>query len=430
MIVVNYIQIDNFVVKCRAYPSKEQQLKIDRILQGIRIAHNVTCYEMVHENESITKPSKKDESVRFPNFSECMKKSWLDYLRANYDLVNEVPASSLSSSVYGVFSDAKKGWEKKKLPCDKWRPEYYTTKKPRTSFTVQTLQSGFEFPEDSKSVFVNITNIGKIKIRGWRNDLRYGEKPDSTFEEFYRNTKKAFGVTVSRDNCGDYWMVIRLQTVWKPCMTQEEAKPLGVDVGIKDLAITSAGDKYPNMQFKRKEKRHIRKLSRKISRRYGWSNIEFRKEHKQHAEIVPSKGYESALLKKARLERKIARRRNNYNHETAMDIVRQSSFIGIEDLLVKGMMKNKHLAYSVTDVAMGDLLQKLKYKSEWNHVPIVQIGRFEPSSQLCSTCGYKNKKVKNLSIREWTCPECGTRHDRDVNAAKNILSIAQAKAAN
>ena len=106
-------------------------------------------------------------------------------------------------------------------------------------------------------------------------------------------------------------------------------------------------------------------------------------------------------------------------------IEKRSEFIGIEDLLITGMMKNRHLAYSASDAAMGDVLSKLRYKAEWNKVPIIQIGRFEPSSQLCSVCGYRNKETKNLRIREWTCPECGSHLDRDINAARNILAIAQ-----
>lgn len=424
-----YIQVDNFVMKCRAYPTKEQAEKIDKIFHGLRVAYNVTAYEMTHGNEAVTKKGKKDESVSFPNFPACMKKEWLDYLRENYEAVREVPATSLSSSCYGIFGkDMKKAWEsKKKLPCGKWQPIYYSKRKPRSSFTVQTMVSGFAFNDNSKTAFVNVSNVGRVKVRGWRHDIRFGEKPDQTFLEFCSGQKKAFGVTVSKDNCGDYYIVVMLQTVWKPDWSKRFRKPIGIDVGIKDIAITSEGDKYENRHFAREIKRRKRRLNRKLSRRQGWANEEFRAEHKKNTELLPSKGYEHSKLKLAKLERKVARRRENYNHCVTKDIVSGAEFIGIESLNVKGMMSNHHLAYALSDAAMYDVLSKIKYKADWNRVQVQEIGQWQPSTKTCSVCGYKKEKM-SLSVREWTCPECGTHHDRDINAAKNILNMALAKA--
>lgn len=419
---MNYIRVDNYVVKCRAYPTSEQKEKIDSILNGIRVAYNVTAYSISHSDENVTRADKKDENLRWPNFSACMKKEWLNHLRETEEAVKVVPSTVLASSVYGIFCDMKKSWEKQKLPCQKWKPEFYNARHPRKSFTVQAQASGFVF--SGSIVRVPVTNIGKVKVRGFRQDLRYGDSPSQTFEEYYSGQKKAFGVTVSKDNCGDYWIAVKLQTVWKPDKSKSNPVPIGVDVGIKDLAITSEGTKYENKKFKRSQKRRIRRLSRKVSRRQGWSNIKFREAHKKDKELMPSKNYNSSVLKKAKLERKIARQRDNWNHNVTADIVNSASFIGVEDLLVKGMMKNRHMAYSATDAAMGDVLQKLKYKAEWQRVPIQQIGRFEPSSQLCHVCGYQNRNVKNLSIRKWTCPECGSHHDRDINAAINIRDMA------
>jgi len=421
-----YMKVDNYVVKCRAYPTKEQQEKIDKILDGIRVAYNVTAYEISHGNEGLTKPDKKDPSVRWPDFAQCMKKDWLDYLRKYHEPVTNVPATSLSSSVYGIFGkDMKKAWETKRLPCGLWRPSFYTAKHPRTSFTVRTMASGFDISEESKASRIGVTGLGKVKVRGWRNDLLYGDKPSCTFNECYKGQKKAFGVTVSKDNCGDYYLTVMLQTVWKPIRDVAEKIPVGIDVGIKEIAILSDGTKYENKHFKKEVRSKKKRLNRKVSRRYGWANIKFREEHKKDGEITPSKGYERAKLKLARLERKVARRRENYNHFLTNDIASKASFVAIESLNVKGMMKNHHLADALSDAAMSDVLSKLKYKSTWHGAEVAEIGQWEPSSQLCSVCGYRNREVKNLSVREWTCPECGTRHDRDTNAAKNILRIAQ-----
>ena len=107
------------------------------------------------------------------------------------------------------------------------------------------------------------------------------------------------------------------------------------------------------------------------------------------------------------------------------EIVKQANFIGVETLYVKNMMKNHRLAYALGDAAMSDFISKLKYKAARSNIPLVACGMFEPTSQMCSVCGEINPKVKNLSVREWTCPRCGTHHDRDINAAKNILTLAQ-----
>lgn len=137
------------------------------------------------------------------------------------------------------------------------------------------------------------------------------------------------------------------------------------------------------------------------------------------------KGYEHTKLKLAKLERKVARRRENYNHNVTAEIVNKASFVGIESLNVKGMMSNRHLAYALSDAAMYDVLSKIKYKADRQGIPVVEIGQWEPSSQLCHVCGYQNKKVKNLNVRDWTCPQCGAHHDRDINAAINILNMAK-----
>ena len=454
-----YIKVDNFVIKMRAYPTKEQAEKIDRAIYGIGVAYNMTAKSMMECNPEITKPNKKKENFIEPNFSACCNKKWLDWLSSHYPAVRDVPRGALSSSAYGIFTDLKRAydtfhpekiphvqartktgipktrrngepvWEKTSKPmkvsCENWKPYLYNKKNPRTSFTVQTGSTAFKFSPDSKAVYIGVTNMGKIKCRGWRHDLRFGQG-DCTFKEFYgkKENAKAFGVTVSKDSCGDYFIVVKLQTVWKPTKAKPKRIPIGIDVGVKDIAITSDGAKFGNEHFKDAVKGHKKRLNRMLSRRQGWSNIKFREAHKADKSLQPSKNYESTKLKLAKLERKVARRRENRNHVATMDIVSRASFIGIESLNVKGMMKNHKLANALADAAMYDVLSKLQYKANWNEIPIQAIGRWVPSSKTCHVCGYKKKDLK-LRHREWTCPECGTHLDRDFNAAINILNFAR-----
>lgn len=138
-----WYKIPNYTMKCRIYPSTAQQEAIDRILHGIRVAYNVTMYEMItnFKNTKEAKDKKEDKIIHFPQFSSMIKKEWLDYLRNNYPAVKEVPAGCLSSSVYGIFAcDAKKAWESMgKKPVEFYKPFFYSAKKARTSYSYTEL---------------------------------------------------------------------------------------------------------------------------------------------------------------------------------------------------------------------------------------------------------------------------------------------------
>ena len=160
-----------------------------------------------------------------------------------------------------------------------------------------------------------------------------------------------------------------------------------------------------------------------MSRRQGSSNEEFRDGYKQNKDMIVSKTYQRTQLKLSKLHRKIARKRENYNHNITTKIINTYSFIGIETLNVTGMFRNRHLSNALSDAAMGEILSMLKYKAEWYDRIIQPISQWSPSSKRCSCCGYIRPKL-GLHIREWQCPKCGTIHDRDVNAAINILYYA------
>ena len=430
-----WYKIPNYTMKCRIYPNKTQHEIIDKILYGIRVAYNVTMYEMItnFKNTKEAKDKKEDKIVHFPQFSSMIKKEWLDYLRNNYPAVKEVPAGCLSSSVYGIFAcDAKKAWESMgKKPVEFYKPFFYSAKKARTSYSYQETFSKFSFSEDNKNVlYINLNKLGKVKIRGWNQKIRFDEKHSKDFVDFVKESsgKTQFGLTISKNNIGEYFICFKLNNVYKFIKESDFNKEeLGIDVGLKDIAICSNGDKYENKHFAKKEKRHKKILNRQCSRRWGWSNEEFRRAHKDNPEITPSKRYEKTMLSMKKLDNKIARKRDLYNHETTLKIVSSATSLAVESLNVKGMMANHRLAYALSDAAMYDVLNKLSYKSLWYNRTITAIGQFDPSSQRCSNCGYQNSLVKKLSIREWVCPCCGSHHDRDINAAKNILWYAKQK---
>lgn len=214
---------------------------------------------------------------------------------------------------------------------------------------------------------------------------------------------RILSATVSQNPSGKYFVAINC--------TDVELEPLpkigavvGVDLGIKALATTSDGTEYPNRKFIKRSDAKLRRESRRLSRKQKGS-----------------KRREKQRIRKARLEEHIANQRRDYLQKTTTELIRNYDVICIENLKTKGMMKNHKLARSLSDVSFFEFRRELEYKAEWYGKAVQAIDTFYPSSQLCHSCGYRNPETKSLSVREWTCPECGEHHDRDVNAAINIL---------
>lgn len=238
--------------------------------------------------------------------------------------------------------------------------------------------------------FLKLPKLGAVKVR-------WSQVPAGT-------PKMA---TVSKTPDGRYFVSFACEVAIQPAPLT--GKAVGLDLGIKDVVVSWDGEqavKSGNPRHLKSRLHHLKRQQRRLSRMQKGSN----RRRKQR-------------LKVARIHARIAASRADFLHKTTTALIRQADVIALEDLNVAGMGKNHCLAGAIADVGMGEFRRQIEYKAAWNGRQVVVVDRWFPSSKTCSACGSYQAKMP-LSVRDWTCPDCGTRHDRDVNAAKNIRSFA------
>ena len=290
-------------------------------------------------------------------------------------------------------------------------------------------QSVIDLLDSYKRFFINNTGFPKYKSKHDKQSVRFpleGISKLNTYSDsrvtlgkplqkvkfecsdrdknYLTNHKdKIKSATLSRTKSDKYFLSILIENY-----ITEQPKPInniiGIDVGIKDFMVCNDGQVFSNLNLKRKNEKILTKLQRQLSKK-----------------VVGSHNRYKAKVKLARKHEKLNNIKINYIHNITTQLVRENQTIVIEDLNVKGMMKNHCLAKSIQDLSISEAFRQLKYKCDWYGRDLVVIDRWFPSSKLCSNCGYKYVKL-SLKEREWICPDCGTHHSRDFNAATNIVN--------
>lgn len=356
----------------RLYPNEEQKVLIAKHLGSCRFIYNYALAKKVKAYQvDGTNLSRFDIQADLPNMKKFDEYCWL----------KEVNSLSLQASLANLDSAYTKFFHE-----HKGFPNFKSKKDSKQSFSI---------PQNTKVDFEN----GRIFIPKFKSGIK--AILHHTFDGIVKTS------TITRTSTGKYFISILVE-VDEPDVSMKpicENKAVGIDLGIKTFAVLSDGTEIPNPRHLKQSLDKVKKLQRSLL-------------HKTKG----SKNRDKARRKLALAHEQVTNRRNDFLHKVTSYLVNNYDTICLEDLNVKGMIKNHHLAQSLSDIAIGIFNTLLEYKAKERGVNILRIGRFEPSSKMC-TCGYINHNL-TLAIREWTCPECGSIHDRDLLAANNIKRFA------
>ena len=350
--------------KYRLYPNEEQKNLLEKHFGSVRFIYNLaleTKMNAYNGNKVIL--SRMDLQKQVVDLKQDCK--WL----------KEINSQSLQVSLLNLDNAYKK---------------FFKTKIGFPKFKKKSHKNSFSVPQsvviDNDELFVPKFKSG-IKM---------------IVDRKYKGTIKS--ATISKTVTGKYFVSILCETgeiIPEKKFIKSETT-IGIDLGIKDFLIFSDGRKINNTHFYKNNLNFLKFLQRKLSKQ----NIKSNRYKKTKQRIGSHHEY-------------ITNQRQDFLHKLSTEITNQYDTICLEDLNVKGMIKNHNLAQSIQDVSWSEFTRMINYKSEWKGKNVIQIPRFYPSSKTCSSCGYIYTKL-TLDIREWICPVCGEKHDRDVNAAKNI----------
>lgn len=370
-------------IRVRLYPTRKQGILIDKTIGCCRFVHNQTLEDCKQSYE---------QTQYFPSKNERITN--LVPLKEAHEFLKEVDAKALQQSVRDLnFAMDNFFKNRKHFGFPKFKTKHNLKQSYRTPYNQRNSRI-----VDNKHI--KLPKLGKVKTK--RFDIP--------------NEYKIFNITVEKTPTGKYYASICIEMEVQPL--PRTGKQAGFDLGLKDLLIGSDGTRYERPKFAYAYKDKLAQEQKKLSKMRT-------KLERAKLNLDECKNYQKQKHKVAKLHEHIANCAKDFNHKLSRKLVEEYDFLAFENLNVEGIKKNHYLAYSISDVRWSQLLNFIQYKCQWYNKEFRQVGRFYASSKICSCCGTYHKDIVNsLKVREWTCPDCGTHHDRDVNAAVNILNQA------
>ena len=366
-------------IKIRLYPSKEQELKLNKVLG---------CYRYVYNQMLALKQKEYNENKKSLGLTDLSKYFHGTLLKdEQYEWLKEQNTKVMKQSIRQMLS-----------AYDKFFKQY----KGFPKFKSKKNKHSALFPIDAISR-KNKFNDRKITLTQPLKDIRF-RCSDLYFKRLQAYKEGIRSATLSKTKSGNYFLSILIELPQEKIIKFAQTnKHVGIDLGVKDFVITSDGEVFENKHFFKSQEKKIVKLQRQLSKKQKGSN----NRNKQRVKVA--KAFE-----------RLTNQKDAYIHSVVNELLTYYDTVFMEDLNVQGMLKNHKLAKVIQEVSLCKFKQILEDKARNNYKEVVFVGRFYPSSKTCHKCGYVNKGL-TLNDREWTCPVCGEHHDRDLNAAINIL---------
>lgn len=370
-------------VKIRLYPNKTQEQTLNKVLGCYRFVYN----QMLAQKQNAYKADKTN--LKVTDLSKWFHRTLLK--DEQYTWLKEQNTKVMKQAIrqmddaYRKFFKQHNGFPKFKAKKDK----------QSALFPYEAISKHNTFETRHISLTKPLKNI---KFRC--SDLYF-----SRLQKYNKNLRSA---TLSKTKSGNFFLSILFEMEDAELKKFEHTnEQVGIDLGVKDFVITSDGEVFENKHFFKKEEKQIKKLQRQLSKKVKGSN-----------------NRKKTQIRIAKLFERITNKKDAYLHYVTNELLSYFDTIFMEDLNVKGMLRNHHLAKAIQEVGFYKFKETLVNKTLVNDKQVVFIDRFYPSSKTCSVCGYKKRDLR-LSDREWVCPKCGTKHDRDINSAVNILLEGQ-----